>query len=213
MTKQEIVDKIIESGVVAVIRMEEPEKLLRVVEAINAGGIDVIEITMTVPNAIKLIEQVSKEFEEKVLVGVGSVLNKNMAQDAINAGAKFVVSPILKKEVVETAQKNNISVFPGCFTPTEIYTAYEMGAEIIKVFPADILGMQFIKAVKAPIPNINLMPTGGVTLTNISEWIQAGACAVGIGTALLEKKAIKENNYDLLTENAKKAIENLNNIN
>jgi 2-dehydro-3-deoxyphosphogluconate aldolase/(4S)-4-hydroxy-2-oxoglutarate aldolase len=209
MERQQIVKKILDNKIVAVIRMEDANKLLNVVDAIYKGGVDIIEITMTVPGAINLIEKTAEKFGESVLIGVGSVLKKETAQDAINAGAKFVVSPIFKEEIIDLVHKNNLPAFPGCFTPTEIYKAYERGAEIIKVFPADILGMQFIKAVKAPIPEINLMPTGGVTLSNIKDWIQAGACAVGIGTALLDKTAIKENNYQLLTENAKKALENL----
>jgi len=211
MSKQQIVGKIIECGAVAVIRMEDSEKLIRVVEAIHSGGVDAIEITMTVPNALKLIEDVSKKFGENILVGVGSVLNKKMAQEAIDAGAKYVVSPILKEEIVSTAHKNNLPAMPGCFTPTEIQTAHEMGADIIKVFPANVLGMEFFKGVKAPMPHLKLMPTGGVTLTNAGEWMSAGACAVGVGSALLDKKSILENNYSQLTSNARLLMKTINN--
>ncbi|MFH0736459.1 MAG: bifunctional 4-hydroxy-2-oxoglutarate aldolase/2-dehydro-3-deoxy-phosphogluconate aldolase [bacterium] len=210
MNKQLLLNEIINRKAVAVLRVKETEKLKKVIESISAGGITVIEITMSVPNACLLIEKMSDELGEKVIIGVGSVLNKSTAEDAIKAGAKFVVSPILKKEIVETAQKFDVPVMSGCFTPTEIYTAYEMGADIIKVFPADVVGMQFFKAVLAPMPFLKLMPTGGVTLTNAGEWVKAGACAVGLGSALLDNKAIKEENYTKLTENALLIMKSIN---
>jgi 2-dehydro-3-deoxyphosphogluconate aldolase/(4S)-4-hydroxy-2-oxoglutarate aldolase len=144
----------------------------------------------------------SEEFEEKVLIGVGSVLNKTIAEEAIKAGAKYVVSPVFKKEILEAAHKYNLPAMPGAFTPTEIQAAHEAGADIVKVFPADIVGMNFFKAVLAPLPHLKLMPTGGVSLTNAGEWLKAGACAVGIGAALLDKNAIKNEQYDILTRNA-----------
>jgi 2-dehydro-3-deoxyphosphogluconate aldolase/(4S)-4-hydroxy-2-oxoglutarate aldolase len=202
MTKELILDQVIKRKAVAVIRAKEPEKLKKIIEAIKDGGITVMEITMTVPNAIQLIEKMSIEFNDSVIIGVGSVLNKQIALDAIKAGAKFVVSPILKKEIIETAHQNNVPAMPGCFTPTEIQTAFEYGADIIKVFPADIVGMEFFKAILAPLPHLKLMPTGGVSLTNSGEWIKAGACAVGLGSALMDKKAIESENYIKLTENA-----------
>ncbi|MFA7289331.1 MAG: bifunctional 4-hydroxy-2-oxoglutarate aldolase/2-dehydro-3-deoxy-phosphogluconate aldolase [Melioribacteraceae bacterium] len=202
MNKQEIVEKIISNCAVAVIRLEDSGKLIKVVEAIHSGGVSSIEITMTVPNAIEMIKKVCNEFGDSVMVGVGSVLNANMAQEAIDAGAKYVVSPILKEEIIKKARENNIAVMPGCFTPTEINLAYELGADIIKVFPADVLGINFFKGVKAPMPHLKMMPTGGVNLINPSDWLRAGACAVGVGSALIDKKAINENNYTLLRSNA-----------
>jgi len=136
-------------------------------------------------------------------------LNSSIAEDAINAGAKYVVSPILKKEIIDTSHKHNVPVMPGCFTPTEIQTAFEYGADIVKVFPADVVGMEFFKAILAPMPHLKLMPTGGVSLTNAGEWLKAGACAVGIGSALLDKKAIQESNYSILTENAKQIMKSI----
>ncbi|OGV08488.1 MAG: 2-dehydro-3-deoxyphosphogluconate aldolase [Ignavibacteria bacterium RIFOXYB2_FULL_36_7] len=202
MGKEKILDEILKRKVVAVLRIKEEEKLKKVIEAINKGGISVVEITMTVPNAIQLIEKMSKELDKNILLGVGSVLNKSIAEDAIKAGAKYVVSPVLKKEIIEASHKHDVPVMPGCFTPTEIQTAYEFGADIIKVFPADVVGMAFFKAILAPLPHLKLMPTGGVSLTNAGDWLKAGACAVGIGSALLDKKAIQEGNYSKLTENA-----------
>lgn len=202
MTKEIVLNEILKRKAVAVIRAKEPGKLKRIIESIAAGGVTVAEITMTVPNAIQLIEKMSQEIDKNIIIGVGSVLNKQVAQDAIKAGAKYVVSPILKKEIIETSHKHNIPVMPGCFTPTEIQTAYEYGADIIKVFPADIVGMAFFKSVLAPMPHLKLMPTGGVSLTNAGEWIKAGACAVGLGTALLDKQAIETGDFNKLTENA-----------
>ena len=202
MSKELILEKIINCGAAAVIRMKEPDKLLKVVEAIYSGGLSIIEITMTVPNALKVIESVVKEVNDDVVVGVGSVINKEMTQNAIDAGAQFVVSPILKKEIIETGHQNGLPVFPGAFTPTEIQTAYEWGADIVKVFPADVVGMKYFKSIKAPLPHLKLMPTGGVTLTNAGEWLLHGAEAVGIGSALLDSDAIKNENYAKLKSNA-----------
>lgn len=202
MDRKTILEEILKRKVVAVIRVKEHDKLKKVIKAIYAGGISVAEITMTVPNAIQLIEKMNSVLDNNIIIGVGSVLNKSTAEDAIKAGAKYVVSPILKKEIINAAHKNDVPAMPGCFTPTEIQYAHELGADIIKVFPADVVGMEFFKAILAPMPHLKLMPTGGVTLTNAGEWLKAGACAVGIGSALLDKEAIKNENYSKLTNNA-----------
>lgn len=212
MSKEIILGEILKRKAVAVIRAKEPEKLRKIIEAIAKGGITVAEITMTVPNAIQLIEKMSNEVDHNIIIGVGSVLNKQVAEDAIKAGAKYVVSPILKKEIIETAHKHNVPVMPGCFTPTEIQTAFEYGADIIKVFPADVVGMAFFKSILAPMPHLKLMPTGGVSLTNAGEWIKAGACAVGLGTALLDKRAIENENYMTLSENAVTIMKSINSV-
>jgi 2-dehydro-3-deoxyphosphogluconate aldolase / (4S)-4-hydroxy-2-oxoglutarate aldolase len=203
MNKEDTLCKLSKPGAIAIIRMSDSEKLKRICEAINKGGVSAIEITMTTPNALEVIENLSKTMGGEIVIGVGTVIDPQMAIDAINAGAEFVVSPFFNKEIVDTVKKRNIPVMPGAFTPTEIQTAYENGADIVKVFPADILGMAFFKAIKAPMPYLKLMPTGGVTLTNAGDWLKAGACAVGVGTALLDKKAISENDFNKLTENAK----------
>ncbi|MCX7876476.1 MAG: bifunctional 4-hydroxy-2-oxoglutarate aldolase/2-dehydro-3-deoxy-phosphogluconate aldolase [Melioribacteraceae bacterium] len=210
MSRELILNKILERKAVSVIRLKDSGKLKKVIEALEQGGITVAEITMTVPNAIDLIKKISNEVSENIIVGVGSVLNAKTANEAIKAGAKYVVSPILKKEIIETSHENDIPVMPGCFTPSEIYNAYELGADIIKVFPADVLGMNFFKGVLAPMPFLKLMPTGGVTLTNVTDWLNAGAVAVGLGTSLLNKEAIENENYDLLTQNAKIITESIN---
>ena len=210
MDRKIILEEILKRKAVAVIRVKEPDKLKKVIEAIHAGGVSVAEITMTVPNAIQLIEKMTAELDNEIIIGVGSVLTAAVAENAIKAGAKYVVSPILKKEIIDTAHKYNIPAMPGCFTPTEIQYAFELGADIIKVFPADVVGMEFFKAILAPMPHLKLMPTGGVTLTNAGNWLRAGACAVGIGSALLDKEAIKSENYSKLTDNARLIMKSIN---
>jgi 2-dehydro-3-deoxyphosphogluconate aldolase/(4S)-4-hydroxy-2-oxoglutarate aldolase len=189
-------------GVVAVVRMEDPSSLHDLVEAIAEGGVKAIEITMTVPGALDQIASTSDRFGEDILLGVGSVRDVGSARAAIEAGARFVVSPVFFPEIIETAHDLDVPAMPGCFTPTEIANAVRAGADVVKVFPADIVGMKFFKAVRAPMPELKLMPTGGVSLTNAGEWLAAGACAVGIGSALIQKDAIKAGDFDRLRQNA-----------
>lgn len=212
MQKQETLKIFFEEKIVAVVRVTDEEKLTKVINAIYEGGIKIIEITMTVPNAIQQIEKISEKFGDKIVIGVGSVLEKQTAKDAVSAGAKYVVSPVTKKEIIETAKNLGVPVMPGAFTPTEILSAWEMGADVVKVFPADVLGMSFFKSVLAPMPFLKMMPTGGVTLTNAGDWLKAGACAVGVGTALLESEAIKNGDYFKLTENAKTIVKSMKNF-
>ena len=203
MKIDEVVKSLIDSGAVAVIRLSDSKKLIKAAKAVYEGGVSAIEITMTVPNAIAVIAYARKEIGSYMNIGVGSVLDADTARRAIDAGANYVVSPIFKREVVEMAHKNGVPAMPGAFTPTEIQTAFEAGADIVKVFPADLVGMAFFKGVLAPMPHLKLMPTGGVTLTNAGDWLKAGACAVGVGTALLDKKAIESDNHRVLTDNAR----------
>jgi len=179
--RHEIVSELIRRGAVAVIRMSDPERLVRVVEAICEGGVTAIEITMSVPRAFQMIEEVARRLGDVALVGAGSVLDAETARLVIEAGARYVVSPVFKPEIIQTAHRYDVPALPGAFTPTEILSAHEAGADIVKVFPADVVGMGFFKAIKAPMPQLKLMPTGGVTLTNAGEWLRAGACAVGVG--------------------------------
>jgi len=211
MKREKILEEILKRKSVAVIRLKEADKLKKVIEALALGGVSVAEVTMTVPNAIGLIKQITQELSEDIIVGVGSVLNAETAKQAIKAGAKYVVSPIFKKEIIDMAHEYDVPAMPGCFTPTEVLTAYEYGADVVKVFPADVLGMAFFKGILAPMPHLKLMPTGGVSLTNAGDWIKAGAVAVGIGSALLDKEAIDSENYSKLTENAKLITQSINN--
>jgi 2-dehydro-3-deoxyphosphogluconate aldolase/(4S)-4-hydroxy-2-oxoglutarate aldolase len=209
MGKQETINSLIDCGAIAVIRLADPNKLIKVAQAIYEGGVTGIEITMTVPDAINVIKQAALELGSYMNIGVGSVLDAVTAQKAIDAGAKYVVSPIFKKEIIDAAHKNDVPVMPGAFTPTEVQTAFEAGADIIKIFPADVVGMAFFKGVLAPMPHLKLMPTGGVSLTNAGEWLKAGACAVGVGSALLDNKAISAGNYQVLTDNARILIDSI----
>lgn len=203
MTRDQILSSVLDSGAVAVVRMADSGRLMRVAEAIAEGGVTAIEITMTTPNALAVIEEVAREMGDDVQLGVGSVLDADTVRRAVEAGARYVVSPVFKREVIGESHRQGVPVMPGCFTPTEILEATEAGADVIKVFPADILGMAFFKGVLAPMPHLKLMPTGGVSLTNAGDWIRVGAVAVGVGSALLDKKAIADGDWATLTQNAR----------
>ena len=198
---------------IAVVRLTETDILEPVIEALYEGGIRLIEITMTVPDAIAQIRKAVDTGADDMIVGVGTVLNAETAAEAIGAGARYVVSPILKDEIIKACKDRNTIVIPGAFTPTEICRAQELGADLVKVFPADVLGMEFFKSVKAPMPELRIIPTGGVSLTNAADWIRAGASAVGIGSALLDKEAIRNRNFDAIRQNAEKLKENLESVN
>ncbi len=208
--REQIINQIIENGAIAVIRLPEPHKMIHVAEALYEGGVKSIEITMSTPNAIEVLGNASQKLGDKILFGVGTVLNAETARAAIDNGAKYVVSPVFKQEILDEAHRQNIPVMPGAFSPTEILTAFEAGADIVKVFPADILGMAYFKAVLAPLPHLKLMPTGGVNLTNAGEWLKSGACAVGVGSALVDNTAIKNEEYAQLTANAKILMNSIN---
>lgn len=198
-----------EAGVVAVIRMQESERLRAVIDALGEGGVRALEVTMTVPGAVELIRGLSSSLPDGFLLGAGTVLDPQVAARVIDAGASFVVSPILRPAIIETCHRNGIAALPGCFTPTEIMTAWESGADIVKVFPATALGPAFFKDVRAPLPQLKLMPTGGVTLDNAGDWIRAGAVAVGVGTALLDRAAIEKGDYNVLRDNAARIVANV----
>ncbi|RPJ83345.1 MAG: bifunctional 4-hydroxy-2-oxoglutarate aldolase/2-dehydro-3-deoxy-phosphogluconate aldolase [Acidobacteria bacterium] len=190
------------TGVVAVIRLDDPAALRETCDALAAGGVRALEVTMTVPRAVELIEQLSSSLPPGFAVGAGTVLDPETARRVILAGAKFVVSPVFRPEVIDVARIHDVAVMPGCFTPTEILAAWDAGADIVKVFPATALGPGFFKDVHGPLPQVRLMPTGGVTRDNAGDWIKAGAAAIGVGTALVDKKAIKAGRFDEITRNA-----------
>ena len=208
MTKNETLDAMLAGGVVAVIRMKDAERLSRVVMAVREGGVNCIEITMTVPGAVEIIAGMVKTLPPDVIIGAGTVTDKGTAIDVVNAGAKFVVSPVFRQDVVSVSRAAGVVSVPGCYTPTEILSAWEAGADIVKVFPATTLGPKYFKDIAGPFPHIRLMPTGGVTIDNVGEWIKAGAVAVGIGGDLLDKKAIEEGRYEVLTERAARMVKN-----
>ncbi len=207
MLKQEQMERIEKCGIVAIIRANSSEELIDVAAAIKEGGVDIIEVTMTTPNALQVINEVSQKYGDEVLVGVGSVLDAETARAAILAGAEFVVSPVVKLDVIELCNRYSKVVMPGTFTPTEILTAWENGADYVKVFPVSQVGPGYIKAVKAPLPQISLIPTGGVNVDNAGEFIKAGATALGVGGSLVDKKVIAEKRFEVLTERAHQLVE------
>jgi len=204
-----VVEQVEALGVVAVIRMKDPAKLRAVVDALIEGGVRALEVTMTVPGAVGLIRELAPLLPEGFLFGAGTVTNAETARDVIEAGAMFVVSPVFRPEVIAACHAQDVAAMPGCFSPTEILAAHEAGADVVKVFPATSLGPQFIRDVRAPLPQVKLMPTGGVSLDNAHDWIRAGAAAVGIGSALVDAKAIEDGRFDLITANARRVVANV----
>lgn len=200
-----IKDQIVDCGVVAVLRGDSPEKLMDVSKALRDGGVVAIEVTMTVPGALKVIEEVSDRME-KTIVGVGSVLDPETARAAILSGAEYVVSPVLNLDVIEMVKRYGKVVMPAGFTPTEILTAWQAGADVVKVFPASIGGPSYFKDIKGPLPQVELMPTGGVDIQTTFEFIKAGACAVGAGSAMVDKVAVSNKDWDILTRTAQKFV-------
>ncbi len=209
--KEKILSRILSIKAIAVVRLNSDKNIFGLVEALAEGGIPIVEITMTTPNALNIIEKLSEKYSDDVTIGVGSVLNRKMAEDAINAGVQYLVSPIMKPELIEIAKENKIPVMVGAFSPTEIQTAWEHGADIIKVFPANILGMKYFKSVLAPMPHLKMMPTGGVNLDNPGEWLQAGAVAVGIGSALVDGKSVESGDFEKIKNNAERVITSIKN--
>lgn len=203
MTKDDLVREIEASGVIAIVRFDRSEDLVQVARAVRAGGVRAIEFTMTTPNALDIIEQSAREFGQDVLLGAGTVLDPETARAAILAGAQFIVAPTLNPQVIETCRRYSKAVIPGAFTPTEILTAWECGADFVKVFPAEFGGPEYLKAVRAPLPQVKLIPVGGVTLENTGAFIKAGASAVAVGGNLVKKSAIAAKRFDELTELAR----------
>ena len=203
------VARIERGGIVAIIRMKEPEKVRAVVDAIAEGGVRALEVTMTVPNAVALIADLAPQMPADFLLGAGTVLDAETVAKVVDAGAQFVVSPVFRREVLSACHARGVAAMPGCFTPTEILDAWDAGADVVKVFPATALGPGFFKDVRAPLPHVKLMPTGGVTVENAGDWIRAGAVAVGVGTALLDAKAIAAADYHTLRANAERIVANV----
>ena len=205
MDKMTVLDYIRRHGIIAIIRADSGEDLVRVVEAVAEGGIRCIEVTMTTPGALRCLELAAVRLSASdICLGVGSVLGAETARLAILAGARYVVSPVLAPGVIETAHRYGCPCLPGAFTPTEIFTAWEAGADMVKVFPASLGGLDYIKAVRAPLPNIPLVPTGGVDLNNLAAFVAAGVSAIGVGGNLAGKDLIKAGKFAEITENARK---------
>lgn len=205
--REQIVRRIEAAGVVAVIRLADGAALRAVAEALAEGGVRALEVTMTVPGAVGLIEELAAALPGEVLVGAGTVVDADTTRRVIGAGATFVVSPVFRPAVLEAAHRHDVAALPGCFTPTEILDAWDAGADLVKVFPATALGPTFVTDVRGPLPAVRLMPTGGVTRENASDWIRAGAAAIGVGTALVDRRAVAERRFDVITANARHFIQ------
>ncbi|OPX24960.1 MAG: 2-dehydro-3-deoxyphosphogluconate aldolase [Candidatus Latescibacteria bacterium 4484_107] len=205
-TKQEMLQLVADTGAVAVLRIPDPAQVMPVFEALKDGGVKCIEITMSTPNAIEVIAELAKTVPEDIALGVGTVLDPETARAAILAGAEFVVAPTTNFDVIRMCQRYDKVVMPGAFTPTEILAAWEAGADVVKVFPASLGGPGLIKAIKGPLPQITLLPTGGVTIENAAEFIRAGSIAVGIGGKLIDKQAMAEGKFEIIREKARKLV-------
>ena len=209
MTKEQVLGAILQTKVVAVIRMKDAARLADVAAALGRGGVKALEVTMTVPGAVEIIREMARTKAPGTLIGAGTVLDAGTATDVIAAGADFVVSPVTDMETINACRDAGVLVAPGAFTPTEIVAAWRAGADIVKVFPATSLGPQYFRDLRGPLPQVRLMPTGGVTVENAREFLAAGAAAVGIGTALVDAKAVEAGDWAALEERARRLMASL----
>ena len=208
MDKQTVIQKIKDVGIVAVVRAENAEKAMKITDACIAGGVPAIEMTFTVPKAHKVIEELSSHYSENdIILGAGTVLDAETARIAILSGAQYIVSPYFDEDTIKLCNRYAIPCMPGCMTIHDVVKALELGCDIIKLFPGDAFGPGMVKAIKGPIPQANIMPTGGVDVNNVADWIKAGVVAVGAGGSLTA--GAKTGNYELITETAKQFVENI----
>jgi 2-dehydro-3-deoxyphosphogluconate aldolase/(4S)-4-hydroxy-2-oxoglutarate aldolase len=206
MSKETHLRHILDCGIVAVVRSPDSQQLVEVVRALADGGVTVVEITMTVPDALGVLRQVRQSLGERVLLGAGTILDPETARAAMLAGAEYLVAPTLNLEVIRLCQRYSKLVMPGALTPTEILTAWESGADIVKVFPAEVVGPAFFKAMRGPLPHVRLMPTGGVDLNTAADFLRAGACCVGLGSQLVEPRAVAERDFDRIRDLARQYV-------
>jgi 2-dehydro-3-deoxyphosphogluconate aldolase/(4S)-4-hydroxy-2-oxoglutarate aldolase len=207
MSNSSKLHRVLSSGVVAIIRAPSGEMLVEAALALAAGGVEAIEVTFTVPRAHKVLEQVADRLGDKILLGAGTVLDPETARTAILAGAEFIVGPNVNRRVIRLCRRYDKLVFPGAFTPTEVVAAWEAGADIVKIFPSDFVGPGYLKALSGPLPQIRLMPTGGVNLQTAADFLRAGACALGIGGALADPKAIAAKDFAKIESLARQYVE------
>src|SRR5438094_9157409 len=200
MSRKTTLKRIVDGWIVAVVRSESSESLLRVVQALAEGGVTAAEITFTVPDAIEVIRQVRREVGDAVVLGAGTVLDPETARAALLAGAEYIVAPSLNVEVIRLAHRYDKVVMPGAMTPTEVLAAWEAGADVVKIFPADLGGPSYLKALRGPLPQVRLMPTGGVDLDTAESFLKAGACCLGVGSSLVEPRAVASGDFDRVRE-------------
>lgn len=207
MHKHDVVARILRTGVIAIVRLDSAESLQKVADAILEGGIDIIEFTMTTPGALAILESATAKFGDRVILGAGTVLDPESARAAVLAGARFVVSPNLNPRTIELCHRYGVVAIPGVLTPTEIVAAMEAVADLIKIFPASLGGPNYIRAVRAPLPQASLVPTGGVEVDNAGEYIRAGAVAVAIGSSLVNKKWVAAGDFAKMADMARRLVE------
>jgi 2-dehydro-3-deoxyphosphogluconate aldolase/(4S)-4-hydroxy-2-oxoglutarate aldolase len=212
MSQSADLQRVLDQGLVAIIRAERGDLLLDVSHALLAGGIEVIEVTFTVPGALQILQQLSRELGNSVLLGAGTVLDPETARAAILAGAEFIVTPVVNVEVIQLCRRYGKLCMAGAFTPTEILTAWQAGADIVKVFPAEIGGPQYLKILHGPLPQVRLMPTGGVNLETLPAFIKSGACAVGLGSSLIEKEALARGDMQRIESLAAAFVQKLHEV-
>jgi 2-dehydro-3-deoxyphosphogluconate aldolase/(4S)-4-hydroxy-2-oxoglutarate aldolase len=208
--KEKDLSRVLDTGIVAVIRADSGDLLADVAEALLAGGVDVMEITFTVPAAVRVLERVAERMGQRVLLGAGTILDAETARVAVLAGAQFIVSPNTNLDVIRLCRRYGKLVMPGAMTPTEVVTAWEAGADIVKIFPSEITGPKYLKALHGPLPQVRLMPTGGVDLNTAAEFLRCGACALGIGGSLVEKKAVQTGNLERIESLARQFVQIVN---
>lgn len=206
MSKEADLQRVLDGGIVAVVRSPDGSRLVDAVRALADGGVTVVEITMTVPDALDVLRQVRSALADRVLLGAGTVLDAETARATILAGAEYIVAPTVNFKVIRMCQRYGKLVMPGAFTPTEILAAWEAGADIVKVFPADVVGPAYFKALRGPLPHIRLMPTGGVDLSTAAAFLKAGACCLGVGGQLVEPEAITRGDFERIRELAKRYV-------
>ncbi len=196
--------QLIDSGVIAIMRADSSDQLLAAADAIKAGGVNAIEVTITTPGALAIISQATSKYGPDVLFGVGTVLDPESARMAIIAGAQFVVCPTLNTDTIKLCKRYSVPVMPGAYTPTEILTAWEAGSDVVKVFPASVGGPSYIKALKAPLPQIRLMPVGGVNLNTAADFVRSGCEIIAVGNSLVNQQLLDERKFDVISERARR---------
>src|SRR5947199_7158344 len=206
MSKETQLRQVLDSGIVAVVRSPDSQQLVEAARALADGGVTVVEITMTVPNALDVVRAVRVALGDRLLLGAGTILDPETARAALLAGAEYLVAPTVNLDVIKLCQRYDKLVMPGAFTPTEILTAWEAGADIVKVFPAEVVGPAFFKALRGPLPQIRLMPTGGVDLNTAADFLKAGACWLGVGGQLVEPKAVAARDFDRIRDLARQYV-------
>jgi 2-dehydro-3-deoxyphosphogluconate aldolase/(4S)-4-hydroxy-2-oxoglutarate aldolase len=207
MSKTDHLQRVLDGGIVAVIRATSGDQLVEVAQALLSGGVEVMEVTFTVPGAVRVLERVSDRLGDKIVLGAGTVLDPETARAALLAGAQFIVSPNTNVDVIRMCRRYGKLAMPGALTPTEVVTAFEAGADVVKIFPCDLGGPAYLKALHGPLPHIPLMPTGGITLENAADYLKAGACALGVGGSLVEAKTVEKGDFGRIEELAKRFVE------